>query len=498
MKRVLLGALGVSLIVPSMAAADQPTPLVPFTVQLGITTPAGWFRIQDMHVVILEEGSAKKQAIPGLIGLEGHPLGRWWNCVAVGGFAERHMCELGKTNQGGCLVRIRLGHDNVTGPALMTIRHTGDVPSDVHNWRSYAMNVPESIRGAKPLGRGDPRVQAPLPVVQPKVLRYYSSVGGYAAANSATTPSEAAIRGHLAQLAQRGCDWVLFEWDGPDSRSDRVLRRLLPIAATQNTQVAVAIRCPKSRAALLSWTGALVGGHGRHPAFARVDNRPVVFFARETAMYFNQDMWKAFFTKYHQRHIRSFNVIEGYEPQRLVHFDGVYCNPTSKVGTSRVRQYVAAYVHALYRRKAFASHPVDQVAVSLKPGHKVLLEGYPPTWVVKGDGREATPAVAKASDGELTVQVAASQPTAQFSVAGYYAPGVRKIATRRRIHRKSWRNDNLTAPKANTNHWLTDPKLHKLYSPKHISKYSWSKTTPKSYSHLSIWTDDLERNRRKK
>jgi len=151
----------------------------------------------------------------------------------------------------------------------------------------------------------------------------------------------------------------------------------------------------------------LVAGHGRHPAAARVNGKPVVFF---TATQFSVDMWKSFFGEYHAANIKSFNLVEGYDPALLAHFDGLYWNPACEGGTKTVGDYAAAYVHARFGKKAFAARLIGKSAVNMKPSDRRMRQGLRPTWAIAGDVDICRCVTAEAPTPEAT---------ASFTLAGY-------------------------------------------------------------------------------
>ena len=249
----------------------------------------------------------------------------------------------------------------------------------------------------------------------------------------------------------------MFEWDGPDSPSDRVLGTLLPICRKQSVRVVPAIRCTRKPTDLANWTRTLVNGHGLDPAVARVGDKPVVFFTRATAKHFDAGSWKTFFRN-NTDTAKSFNVVEGYDPKLLAHFDGLYWNPTSPIANASSRDYVAAYVHALFRKKAFVARGARGFTANMRPA-----------WVV-GNAAPEDPCAcvtAKAPDGPEAVT---------FSVTGYAdthktaSPALRKHWSRRGYGRHAWRKKASAAKKR------AKPTHRKRFSSKRLSRHSWRET----------------------
>ena len=468
MKRALVGVLGVTLAATSVASADPGVPLVPFTLKMDTTTPVSWFRIQDLDVVVLGKTTRIDGELSAALGSGVSPVARSWNCVAVGGFAERHQCKMGKTDTGWSMVSIRLGHDNLSGPLPMSMYHSTDVPGDPQNWSSFALNVPATARGATALAM-------PAPVVQPKRLRYFSSVSGDLADAARKPLAQADIRQHVTQLKARGCDWVVFEWDGPGSTSDRDLATALPAFQGQNLHVVPAIRCPESRADLAGWARTLATGHGRHPAVARVNGKPVVFFAHQTAKRYSETMWDMFFAAHTDAQAQSFNVVEGHNPALLKHFDGLYWNPTTPEGTVGLRNYVGAYVHARFLKKAFVGRQIAPSARLVRPGGTCPVGAMQPTWVIgdvqRAQGSDPCACAAAAAPAEAGTPVPYLPYT--FTVAGYAhlaslsSPALRKLWSSRGLGRHAWHKTHRTHVA------LTKPKRHKLFSSKRTGAHSW-------------------------
>ncbi|MCB0108248.1 MAG: SH3 domain-containing protein [Caldilineaceae bacterium] len=103
---------------------------------------------------------------------------------------------------------------------------------------------------------------------------------------------------HIDQAKAAGIDAFLVAWYGPGGESNQTepnLAALLDEAAARNFKIGILF---ETDSPFLGGTGAITGAlqhaigvHAAHPAFLRVDGRPVIFFWRPTI--YGVDTWRA-------------------------------------------------------------------------------------------------------------------------------------------------------------------------------------------------------------
>lgn len=172
---------------------------------------------------------------------------------------------------------------NVTGEGtelLAEIHHPGgDVP--------YQFSLDLSPLDAQP------RLEGEIPIRPDKMLWAYYYPWYYA--NSWDTSilqdqpamgyygsdSRAVIEQHVALAQGAGIDGFISSWWGPDSDTDENLRTLLDVAQARNFSVMINFELldwagqPHGDAEVLEWLRYAVSEYGSHPAYVRVDGRPV-------------------------------------------------------------------------------------------------------------------------------------------------------------------------------------------------------------------------------
>ncbi|MCB0045703.1 MAG: glycoside hydrolase family 99-like domain-containing protein [Caldilineaceae bacterium] len=135
-----------------------------------------------------------------------------------------------------------------------------------------------------------------------------------------------AMARHIEQAQQAGIDGFVVAWYGPNGDSNQTepnLRALLDEAAARNFKIAVLF---ETDSPFLGGVEAITGAlqhinsvHAAHPAYLRVDGRPVVFFWRPTI--YDTGTWQGIRAQVDPGH-HSIWISEGVDVSYLQVFDG--------------------------------------------------------------------------------------------------------------------------------------------------------------------------------
>ncbi len=129
---------------------------------------------------------------------------------------------------------------------------------------------------------------------------------------------------HIDQAKSAGIDAFLVAWYGPgENQTEPNLAALLEEAATRNFKIGILF---ETTSPFLGGTGAITGAlqhalsvHANHPAFLRVDGRPVIFFWRPTI--YGVENWRAIRSQADPGY-GSVWIAEGVDTSYLAVFDG--------------------------------------------------------------------------------------------------------------------------------------------------------------------------------
>jgi len=139
----------------------------------------------------------------------------------------------------------------------------------------------------------------------------------------------ATIQRHVAQAKAAGIDALVQSWYGPsggvNNMTESNFRALLDISAQSGLRAAVDF---EAQGPFFGSTGdvqgaltALLAGHAKHPAYLKVNGRPVVFFWRQQR--FSVDEWAAIRQQVDPNHA-SIWIAEGVDLGYLRVFDGIH------------------------------------------------------------------------------------------------------------------------------------------------------------------------------
>jgi hypothetical protein len=136
------------------------------------------------------------------------------------------------------------------------------------------------------------------------------------------------IQRHAREAREAGIDALVQAWYGPDMTNNQTesnFRILLDQAQSQGIRAAVSVDMGgpflQSEEAVLAALQALRDGRAQHPAYLRVDGRPVVFFWRQEQ--FSVATWQAIRAQVDPERQMVW-IAEGVQLDYLEVFDGLY------------------------------------------------------------------------------------------------------------------------------------------------------------------------------
>ncbi len=133
---------------------------------------------------------------------------------------------------------------------------------------------------------------------------------------------------HVGAARGAGLDGFIASWWGPHDRSDRDLATLLDVALERSFQVSVYIETlydgvhGRSQADLTTWLDYVISTYGAHPAFLRVQGRPVIFFYATDAV--PDATWRSVFADVRAHGHDALFLAHSYDPGKLDVFDGLH------------------------------------------------------------------------------------------------------------------------------------------------------------------------------
>jgi len=139
----------------------------------------------------------------------------------------------------------------------------------------------------------------------------------------------ATIQRHVAQAKSAGIDALVQSWYGPSGGANNMTESnfatLLDVSAASGLRAAVDFETQgpffSSAGDVQSALATLLSGHARHPAYLKVNGKPVVFFWRQQR--FGVDAWAAIRQQVDPEH-KSIWIAEGTDLAYLRVFDGIH------------------------------------------------------------------------------------------------------------------------------------------------------------------------------
>jgi len=137
----------------------------------------------------------------------------------------------------------------------------------------------------------------------------------------------ATIERHVRQAMSAGIDGFISSWWGPGSDTDANLRTLLDVAQDEGFLVTVYFETLTgeghlSASEITRWLTYALRNYGDHPAFARVDGKPVIVLWASGAV--PLETWQQCLDSVRQSGLDAFTLGMGYSLSNLAVFDGLH------------------------------------------------------------------------------------------------------------------------------------------------------------------------------
>lgn len=156
---------------------------------------------------------------------------------------------------------------------------------------------------------------------------------------------------HIEQAQSAGIDGFIASWWGPGDYTDYNFKLLLDaaekhgFAITAYFETLVAPGLPRSERQITSWLEYLIRKYGQHPAYYRLNGKPVVVIWASNTV--SLTAWRRIFAKLRERGLDAVYIAMGYNREVLSEFDGLHEYGVSgyyRLGA--LYQYVAKQVRA--------------------------------------------------------------------------------------------------------------------------------------------------------
>jgi len=136
-----------------------------------------------------------------------------------------------------------------------------------------------------------------------------------------------AIARHIDQAQAAGIDGFISSWWGPGDYTDRNLRLLLDAAEERDFQVTIYFETmggegPLDPETIRSWLAYLISSHGDHPAFFKVNGKPLVVIWVSGAV--PLDTWESVFSALRADGLEATFLAGNYDLANLEVFDGLH------------------------------------------------------------------------------------------------------------------------------------------------------------------------------
>ncbi len=200
--------------------------------------------------------------------------------IASSGIGEPFRCLLEHYPDGESTLRVYNVPASGDAMLLAEVSHTGSDPLPV------SLDL-SSLRGVPPLP-----LELPTFALEKMLLAFYYPwyhTGDWSSAMLQDNPAQlyssddpVAIARHVDQAKSAGIHAFISSWWGPGSDTDENLAALLRVAQTRNFHVAINFETlrdgggPLDEATLVSYLSYAISNYGDHPAFLRVDGKPVI------------------------------------------------------------------------------------------------------------------------------------------------------------------------------------------------------------------------------
>ena len=139
--------------------------------------------------------------------------------------------------------------------------------------------------------------------------------------------SRATIERHVRQAKQAGIDGFISSWWGPGSDTDRNLTTLLDVAQDEGFLISIYFETladggARPASEMVRWLSYAIDTYGDHPAFSRIDGKPVVVLWATGAA--PLDEWRDVLVQVRATGRDAFFLGMGYDLSNLAVFDGLH------------------------------------------------------------------------------------------------------------------------------------------------------------------------------
>jgi uncharacterized protein (TIGR03437 family) len=297
-----------------------------------------------------------------------------------------------KGHLGGSRLRIH----NVTPSGLELLgewEHDGVIDDNPDNIRFFHLDFSAVAQGLP--------YEAPAPVSGTMLWAFY--VASYSLADWADNPAlrdaplapygsddASAIARHLDEAASAGIGGFIVSWDGPGSLSDGNLPLILQTAAARDFAIAVELETldeqgqPQEQVRLEQSIAQLLQTHGIHPAYHRVDGRPVVFV--NDADMFSLETWTGILAAIRGQALDGFFLGDGLANEGLDVFDAIYHSVATNDSEWNL-QLIRARPAVRYYHLLSDDPRINLATATVQPGYDdSLLKRDPPAFIDRQDG----------------------------------------------------------------------------------------------------------------
>lgn len=137
------------------------------------------------------------------------------------------------------------------------------------------------------------------------------------------------ITKQIEQARNAGINGFISSWWGPGSDTDYNLTKLLDIAVEKDFKVSIYFETlagengtPLKEDKIYSWLAYAVNRYRDHPAFMKIDGKPVIFIWASAEV--PLEAWSSIFQKLETEGLDSIYLAMGYNPANLEVFDGLH------------------------------------------------------------------------------------------------------------------------------------------------------------------------------
>ncbi len=196
-----------------------------------------------------------------------------------------------------------------------------------------------------------------------------------------------AIQRHVREAREAGIDALVQAWYGPDMTNNQTeanFRILLDQAQIQGMRAAVSVDMGgpflQSEEAVLAALQALRDGRTQHPAYLRVDGRPVIFFWRQQQ--FSVAAWQSIRAQVDPER-RMLWIAEGAELDYLAVFDGLYLY---SIAWSAMPAAVLTRWGSAVEQWSAQHHAARYWVATVMPGYDDFVTGRPDAFARPREG----------------------------------------------------------------------------------------------------------------